>query len=160
MRLRSTCEAILAGAETIRQDNPFLTLRGDSLRSGQSQPWRVILTKSGNLPSDAAVFTDEHCGRTLVFRDQPFEMVLRDLAARGVMSVLIEGGGQVLASAFSGGWVDEVVFYTAPMIIGSGPAVVAPEVFQGCSIRLQFVDCKRVEQDLRIHALVKPSISL
>ena len=158
MRLRSTCEAILAGAETIRQDNPSLTVRGDALRPGQPQPWRAILTKSGNLPPDATVFTDEYCGRTLVFRDQSFEIVLRDLAARGVMAVLIEGGGQILASAFSGGWVDEVVFYTAPMISGSGQSVVATTAFSGHSIKLQFVDCKQVEQDLKIHALVKPPI--
>ena len=155
MLLRSSCEAILAGAETIRQDNPALTVREPALRPGQVQPWRVILTKSGELPPAAKVFTDRHRDRTLVFREQLFENVLRDLAARGVISVLIEGGGQVLASAFSGGWVDEVVFYTAPLISGSGQPVVASSAFSGSSVELQFIDCKRVADDLRIHALVK-----
>ncbi len=155
LRLRSACEAVLAGAETIRQDNPALTVRGDALRDGQTQPWRVILTKSGDLPESALVLTDVHRGRTLVCRDQPFETVLRDLAGRGVLSVLIEGGGQILAAAFSGGWVDEVVFYVAPLISGSGRPVVAEEAFLGASIKLQFVEYKQLEWDLRIRARVR-----
>jgi len=155
MLLRSTCEAILAGAETIRQDNPSLTVRGDALRPGQVQPWRVILTKSGQLPPESRIFTDPHHARTVVFHDQPLETVLRDLASRGVMSLFIEGGGQVLASAFSGGWVDEVVFYAAPLISGTGQPVVSARAFSGGSIPLQFVDFKQLGEDIRIHALVK-----
>ena len=157
MRLRSTCEAILAGAGTIRQDDPALTVRGEALRPGQLQPWRVILTKSGNLPPGARIFMDEHAARTLVFQNQSLETVLRDLASRGVMSVFMEGGGQVLASAFSGGWVDEVIFYAAPLISGSGQSVVACPPFTGGSIPLQFVDIKQVAEDIRIHALVLKS---
>jgi diaminohydroxyphosphoribosylaminopyrimidine deaminase/5-amino-6-(5-phosphoribosylamino)uracil reductase len=78
MRLRSTCEAILAGAGTIRQDDPALTVRGEALRPGQLQPWRAILTKSGNLPPGARIFTDEHAARTLVFQNQNLETVLRE----------------------------------------------------------------------------------
>jgi diaminohydroxyphosphoribosylaminopyrimidine deaminase/5-amino-6-(5-phosphoribosylamino)uracil reductase len=155
MLLRSTCEAVLVGAETVRQDNPSLTIRDEALRPGQSQPWRVVLTKSGQLPESARVFTDAHRDRTLVFRSQPFETVLRDLADRGVMSLLIEGGGQILAAAFSGGWVDEVVFYTAPLISGSGRPVVEAAAFEGGSISMEFIDCQRVDKDLRINALVK-----
>lgn len=155
MRLRATCDAVLVGAETVRADNPELTVRSPVLHEGREQPWRVILTRSGNLPEEAKVFTDAHRERTLVFRDQPMEMVLRDLAQRGVMSVLVEGGGQVLAEAFSSGWVDEVVFYVAPLISGSGKAVVDPCVFPGSSVKLEIVDNQLVGQDIRIHALVK-----
>jgi diaminohydroxyphosphoribosylaminopyrimidine deaminase/5-amino-6-(5-phosphoribosylamino)uracil reductase len=158
MLLRRTCEAVLVGAETIRQDDPSLTVRDPAHRPGQPEPWRVILTHSGNLPPTAQVFTDEHRDRTLVFRDQPFETVLLDLAARGVMSVLVEGGGQVLATAFSGGWVDEVVFYTAPLISGSGRPVVAANAFAGGSVALEFIDCQQIDKDIRIHALVKKEV--
>lgn len=154
MLLRSTCEAVLVGAETIRQDNPSLTVRGPALRPEQPQPWRVILTRSGNLPATAQVFTDADRDRTLVFKNQTLESVLRDLAVRGVMSVLMEGGGQIHATAFSGGFVDEVVFYIAPIIGGSGRPVVESKAFAGGSVPMQFVDCKRFESDLRIRALV------
>ncbi len=158
MLLRRSCEAVLTGAETIRRDNPSLTVRDPALRPGQEQPWRVILTKSGNLPPTARVFTDAHRDRTLVFRSQPFETVLRDLASRGVMSVLIEGGGQIHAAAFSGGWVDEVVFYAAPLISGTGRPVVEAAAYSGASVSLQIVDCKQVEDDIRIRALVKKEV--
>ena len=152
--LRSSCEAVLVGALTIRQDDPSLTVRGPALRQGQEQPWRAILTRSGDLPETAKVFTDDHRDRTLVFRDQSLEIVLRALASRGVMSLLIEGGGQVHATAFSGGWVDEAVFYTAPLISGTGRPVVEPSGFSGASVALEFINCKQVGQDIRIRALV------
>jgi diaminohydroxyphosphoribosylaminopyrimidine deaminase / 5-amino-6-(5-phosphoribosylamino)uracil reductase len=159
MLLRSTCEAVLVGAETIRRDNPSLTVRDPALRPGQPQPWRVILTKSGQLPPTARIFTDEDKDRTLVRRGQALETVFRDLASRGVLSVLIEGGGQVLASAFSGGWVDEVVFYIAPLISGSGRPVVEATAFSGASIPMQLIDSKQIEDDLRVRAFVKKELS-
>ena len=53
--LRAQVDAILVGAETVRADNPRLTVRG---RRGATQPWRVVLTRSGNLPSRARLFRD------------------------------------------------------------------------------------------------------
>src|SRR5438270_9932010 len=52
-QLRALVDAIIVGAETIRRDNPRLTVREGPLRT---QPWRVILTKSGWLPRTAKVF--------------------------------------------------------------------------------------------------------
>ncbi len=156
MRLRARCDAILAGAETVRQDDPALTLRGPDIPEGKEQPWRVILTNSGNLPPGAQVFTDEHRDRTLVFRNHSLTAVLGDLAARGVMCVLIEGGGRVLASAFSERLVDEVVFYTAPLISGTGRPVVEAACFAGASVPLEFVSAEMTGKDLKIRARVLP----
>ena len=155
MLLRSSCEAVIVGAETVRRDDPSLTVRAPALRPGQTQPWRVVLTKSGKLPQSSQVFTDAHRDRTLVFRNQPLESVLRELGGRGVMSVVLEGGGQVHATAFSGGWVDEIIFYIAPLIIGGGRPVVDGDGFQAASEKLQFIDSQMIGPDLRIRALVK-----
>jgi len=119
--LRARVDAILVGAETVRQDNPRLTLRAGGAKE---QPWRVILTRSGNLPQDAQVFTDAMQDRTLVLRDLAFPDVLRDLAARGITSVLIEGGANVLGQAFASRCVDEVCWYIAPRLCGSGLPVI------------------------------------
>lgn len=119
--LRSRVDAILVGAETVRQDNPRLTLRNGNVKE---QPWRVILTRSGNLPADAQVFTDAFQDRTLVLRDLAFPELLRDLAARGITSVLIEGGGNVLSQAFQAQCVDEVCWYIAPRLCGAGLPVI------------------------------------
>src|SRR5216110_2587972 len=82
-QLRARVDAIIVGAETIRRDNPRLTLRGGPRRA---QPWRVILTKSGRLPQKATVFRDSQRERTLVFWGQSLRAVLRDLGRREITS--------------------------------------------------------------------------
>jgi diaminohydroxyphosphoribosylaminopyrimidine deaminase/5-amino-6-(5-phosphoribosylamino)uracil reductase len=154
MKLRVRCDAIIVGAETVRRDDPSLTLRGTEIPPGKKQPWRVVLTRSGDVPAAARVFTDEHRERTLVMQGLTLGEALRDLAVRGVMGVLIEGGGQVLATAFSERLVDEVVFYTAPLISGSGRPVVDSNAFAGGSVGLRFVSADKIGADVRITALV------
>lgn len=117
--LRARVDAILIGAGTLRADNPRLTVRGIE---GARQPWRVVLTRSGRLPGKSHLFTDEHNGKTLVYRKKSLRAVLRDLGKKQITSVLIEGGGDVLGQAFDGKLVDEVHFYIAPLLIG-GPKV-------------------------------------
>jgi len=118
-RLRAQVDAILIGAETLRQDNPRLTVRGVR---GARQPWRIVVTRSGKLPKDAHLFTDEHRERTLVYRGKSLRTVLRDLGRRQITSVMIEGGGAVLGDAFDRRLVQRVHFYLAPLLCG-GPAV-------------------------------------
>ena len=48
--------------------------------------------------------------------------VLEDLGARGLTSVLLEGGGEVIGSAFREGLVDKVILFMAPRIIGGRDA--------------------------------------
>ena len=119
-QLRAQVDAILVGAETVRQDNPKLTVRGVR---GARQPWRIVITRSGDLPKDAHLFTDEHRDRTLVYRGKSLRTVLRDLGKRQITSVLIEGGGQVMGEAFDRRLVHRVQVYVAPLLCG-GPAVV------------------------------------
>lgn len=120
-RLRARVDAILVGAGTVRVDNPALTVRHGTRRGVDGevrQPWRVVLTRSGDLPTGARLFTDEHRARTLVFRDRPLPDVLDELGRRAVTSVLVEGGAEVLGQFFDAGLVDEVFFYFAPLLTG------------------------------------------
>ena len=121
-RLRAQVDAILIGAGTLRADNPRLTVRGVR---GARQPWRVVLTRSGILPADAHLFTDEHRDRTLVYKKRSLAWVLRDLGRRQVTSVLIEGGTEILGEAFAKRLVDRVHFYIAPLLLG-GPKLAIP----------------------------------
>ena len=115
--LRALVDAIIIGAETIRRDNPRLTVRRGPRRT---QPWRVILTKSGRLPQNAKVFRDSKRERTLVYRNRPLRAVLRDLGRREITSVLIEGGGDVLSQALDQRLIDKVQIYIAPIFTGGG----------------------------------------
>jgi diaminohydroxyphosphoribosylaminopyrimidine deaminase/5-amino-6-(5-phosphoribosylamino)uracil reductase len=124
-RLRMRVDAIIVGAETVRRDNPQLTLRMGDAGQGKVQPLRVIMTRSGVLPADARVFTDEHRERTLVMPGLDFPDVLAELGRRGVVSVLVEGGGIILGRAFATQMVDEVVWYVAPRLCGGGRPSIA-----------------------------------
>lgn len=124
-RLRMRVDAILIGAETLRRDNPKLTLRDGSSSSKKEQPWRIVLTRSGNLPEDSLLFTDEYKDRTIVLHGLDFMDVLRDLAKRGITSVLVEGGGIILGQAFQSRQVDEVHWYIAPRLCGGGRPSIA-----------------------------------
>ncbi|MFN0127910.1 MAG: bifunctional diaminohydroxyphosphoribosylaminopyrimidine deaminase/5-amino-6-(5-phosphoribosylamino)uracil reductase RibD [Verrucomicrobiales bacterium] len=151
-RLRWRVDAIMVGAETVRKDNPSLTLRVP--RPGKLQPWRVVLTKSGRLPADARLFTDDHRDRTLVVGHQPLAETLVDLAARDVVTVLIEGGGALLAQAFSQQLVDEAVFYLAPLLCGTGRPVIDPAWFAGGSVQFTHVHWKTIGDNCRVSGLV------
>ena len=117
--LRATVDAILIGAETLRQDNPQLTVRGVP---GAKQPWRIVLTRSGKLPREARLFRDRRAERTLVYKKKSLEAVLDDLGKKSVMSVLIEGGGDILGQALDRRLIDKVQIYLGPILTG-GPVI-------------------------------------
>jgi diaminohydroxyphosphoribosylaminopyrimidine deaminase/5-amino-6-(5-phosphoribosylamino)uracil reductase len=117
--LRAQVDAILVGAETIRIDDPQLTVRGIQ---GARQPWRVVLSRSGSLPAKARILTDRFAERTLVFRQIDLEVLLRELGTKEITSVLIEGGGEILGQALDQHLIDKVQVYLAPVLTG-GPIV-------------------------------------
>jgi diaminohydroxyphosphoribosylaminopyrimidine deaminase / 5-amino-6-(5-phosphoribosylamino)uracil reductase len=120
-QLRSTVHAILVGAETIRRDNPLLTVR--NIR-GVRQPWRVLVTRSGNLPAAAHVFSDRYRDRTIVFRDRSWDEVLAELGRRGVTRLMVEGGGNVLGQLFDQHRIDELWSFYAPLLTaGNKPSL-------------------------------------
>jgi diaminohydroxyphosphoribosylaminopyrimidine deaminase / 5-amino-6-(5-phosphoribosylamino)uracil reductase len=118
-RLRAQVDAILVGAETVRADNPRLTVRD---KPGAKQPWRVVLSRSGKLPGRAQIFTDRFAARTMVYRQIQLDSVLRELGAKEITSVLIEGGGDVLGQALDRRLIDKVQIYVAPTLTG-GPSL-------------------------------------
>lgn len=139
MQLRARVDAILVGANTLRADNPRLTLRGLEGFAGK-QPWRVVVCSGKNpLPQEAHLFTDEHRDRTLIYAHEAGELppgtldagslqaVLADLGRRQITSVLIEGGMRVLGEAFDQRLVDEVQFYMAPLLCGGPVTAVGGE---------------------------------
>ena len=126
-QLRARVDAILVGAGTVRADDPALTVRPGMARGGGTparQPWRVVLTRSGDLPAGARVLNDEHRDRTLILRDRSPGEVLDELGQRSVTSLLVEGGAETLAGFFNANLVDEVRLYLAPLLTGGGLPVL------------------------------------
>ncbi|MEV5890982.1 bifunctional diaminohydroxyphosphoribosylaminopyrimidine deaminase/5-amino-6-(5-phosphoribosylamino)uracil reductase RibD [Nonomuraea fuscirosea] len=86
------------------------------------------------------------------------EVLLRELAARGVVSVFLEGG-PTLAGSFAGqGLVDRVVAYVAPALLGSGRAALGDAGVRtiGESHRLTFDEISQIGPDLRLIARPNP----
>jgi diaminohydroxyphosphoribosylaminopyrimidine deaminase/5-amino-6-(5-phosphoribosylamino)uracil reductase len=155
-QLRGRVDAILVGAETVRADNPRLTVRG---ARGLRQPWRVVLTRSGNLPRQARLFSDRVAGRTLIYnyKGKSLKSVLKDLGKRRVTSVLIEGGGEVLGQALDARLIDKVQIYLGPILTG-GTVIAFPGLgTQSTSdaILLADVSYKRIGENLCITAYPK-----
>ncbi|PYL12722.1 MAG: bifunctional diaminohydroxyphosphoribosylaminopyrimidine deaminase/5-amino-6-(5-phosphoribosylamino)uracil reductase RibD [Verrucomicrobia bacterium] len=148
-QLRARVDAVLVGAETVRADNPRLTIRG--VRRVR-QPWRVVLTRSGQLPRHAHVLSDKFAVRTLIYKQKSLASVLKHLGKRGITSVLIEGGGDVLGEALDKRLIDKVQIYLGPMLTG-GPVLA----FRGegaeqtaDALRLREIEYKQIGQTISI----------
>src|SRR5438067_5265284 len=94
LELREQYDAILTGALTIRDDNPHLTRR----LGLASTPWtRIILDRRRIVPADATVLTDG--GATIhITEDVDLDALLGDLYTRGIHSLVLEGGSNVLSA--------------------------------------------------------------
>ncbi len=148
-RLRAGVDAILVGAETVRADNPRLTVRGVRW---VRQPWRVVLTRSGKLPRRARLFSDRFASRTLIYRDKSLATVLKNLGKRGIISVLIEGGGEVLGQALDARLIDKVQLYLGPSLSG-GPVIAFPGAGAentADALRLRCVSYRKIGQSVCI----------
>lgn len=146
-QLRAQVDAILIGAETLRADNPRLTVRGVR---GARQPWRIVLSRSGSLPRHARLFTDRFAERTIVYKKRKLDTVLRELGEKEITSVLIEGGGEILGQALDQRLVDKVQLYLGPVFTG-GPVLAFAGVgaaSTGEAARLDRARYERIGQDI------------
>jgi diaminohydroxyphosphoribosylaminopyrimidine deaminase / 5-amino-6-(5-phosphoribosylamino)uracil reductase len=69
--------------------------------------------------------SDKFAARTLIYERRSLASVLKDLGDRGITSVLIEGGGEVLGEALDKRLIDKVQIYLGPILTG-GPVVAFP----------------------------------
>jgi diaminohydroxyphosphoribosylaminopyrimidine deaminase/5-amino-6-(5-phosphoribosylamino)uracil reductase len=83
------------------------------------------------------------------------DALLRELYARGVRSVLLEGGPALAGSFVAAGAVDKVVGYLAPVLLGAGPAALADAGIATIAdaLRLDITETVRIGPDLRITAV-------
>lgn len=174
-QLRAVADAVVVGAGTVRRDDPELTVR---LSYGRD-PVRVVVSRSGRVPVEAKVFDTAVAPTVLVserlddeaaplLRARGVELVetgprgladgLRELAARGLLDLLCEGGPTLGAALLAEGLIDRVTLFVAPMVIGSG----APELFAAPAVgavsaawRLDDIEWRRVCDDLMLTGRVR-----
>lgn len=144
LALREEHDAILAGSGTVLADDPRLDRR---LGLAAGPNLRVVLDRRLRTPPTARLFTVE--GPVLIYTESSATLeaqraevvrlpevtpqaVLADLYARGVQSVLVEGGAEVHASFVASGCYDRVAVDCAPLLIGgrSAPGPLGGEGFE------------------------------
>ncbi|MBC9245955.1 bifunctional diaminohydroxyphosphoribosylaminopyrimidine deaminase/5-amino-6-(5-phosphoribosylamino)uracil reductase RibD [Paracoccus sp. 11-3] len=110
--MRMTHDAIMVGGGTARADLPALNVRGFHT---PTQPVRIIAS-SRALP-DLAAEGAEHGAIWQV--SGAVDNIMTDLAARGITRLFCEGGGVLAASLLRADMVDQVMGYTAGVMIGA-----------------------------------------
>jgi 5-amino-6-(5-phosphoribosylamino)uracil reductase len=148
--VRASCDAILVGAATVRNDNPRLLVRSQARRDERAarglapSPVKVTVTERVELDARAAFFTTGdaeklvYCASrrvldarsrlgevaTVVDGGQPVKMrrVSEDLATRGVRRLMVEGGGNVHTQFLTEDLVDELQLVVAPFFVGDSRA--------------------------------------
>jgi 5-amino-6-(5-phosphoribosylamino)uracil reductase/diaminohydroxyphosphoribosylaminopyrimidine deaminase/5-amino-6-(5-phosphoribosylamino)uracil reductase len=146
--LRAGHDAIMVGVGTVLADDPRLTVR---LAPGRD-PLRVVVDSSLRLPLTAAVLRDGAAAGTLVAcaegadpgrRDAVAELgaavlalppdpnggvdlaaLLAALAARGVGSLMVEGGARLITALLRARLADRLAVCVAPKILGEGLSAV------------------------------------
>ncbi len=132
-QLRLESDAILIGGNTLRTDDPQLTIRTPLKTPSprKQQPWRIVLTNNMlSLPPMAKLFSDEYHKRTLVWEDvRDLRALLNELYTRyGIVNLMLECGGKLLRRFLEEGLVNEWMQSISPMV-GAGPDHVVPGEF-------------------------------
>ena len=148
--LRSRCDAILVGINTILNDDPLLTARNGA---GERQPVRVVLDRNLRIPVDSrivqtardiptlvgttSVALDTHAAKgrdlegagVMVIGCGDLNSVLEHLAGRFAVTHLLVESGRILASSLiESNLVDRVWIFRSPKVIGAPTAPSAAEV--------------------------------
>ncbi len=113
--LRARVDAVLIGSATAVIDDPALTVRDVPTTR---QPARFVMGLR-DLPAHLQLLQGPVRATSLRTRDP--RVALQQLQAREIRHVLVEGGPTVARAFVEAGLVDELLWITAPTVLGDGP---------------------------------------
>ncbi len=143
-RLRAVNDCIMVGVGTVIADDPQLTVRFVKGRN----PLRIIVDSKLRIPLRSSVLKDDNSHLTtiattskasarkvtavknlgaevlVVKKDKNggvnLRDLLRELGKKGIASVMVEGGSDIITSLLKVNLVDKMIILTAPKIMGKG----------------------------------------
>ncbi len=173
-QLRSSVDAILVGINTILKDDPKLTVKEKFVKNPKN-PVRIILDSKLRIPEDARVL--HQSGRTIIATTEnslnrkinaeiircgknrvDLRCLLNELWKRGIKSVLVEGGGEVISSFLQEGLVDELTVFVGSVVIGgTAPSLVGGEGAKEEKevIKLKLISCEKIGGGVLLRYVLK-----
>jgi len=175
---RRSVQAILVGVNTVKEDDPMLTIRPESER----QPLRVVLDSKLSIPMDSKIL-DTGIADTLIVTTKNANSekiseieskgpnvltvketngkcdlgeLLKELGKMNIQQLLVEGGAKVLDTFLTENLADAVKIYKAPKKLGDlGAAKITVEMSKTIDNNLTDMTTKDIEGDTRTTALLK-----
>ncbi|MEP6905449.1 MAG: bifunctional diaminohydroxyphosphoribosylaminopyrimidine deaminase/5-amino-6-(5-phosphoribosylamino)uracil reductase RibD, partial [Gemmatimonadales bacterium] len=136
-RLRAMSDAVVIGIATAIADDPLLTARLDPPPA--TQPTRIVFDRNARLGAESALARTAREVPTIIvttrttripadltnagveaIKARDLHDALGQLKARGMSSLLVEGGAGLAASFLGAGCVDRMIIFQAPVVLGAG----------------------------------------
>ncbi len=169
-KLRSEYDAVLVGANTIKVDNPLLTVRDVKGRD----PIKIIIDGKLSIPLNSNILNNNEPDKTWIFTSQKsnqrkqkqlknkgvkvfsvrtavdkqikIKSVLKVLAKNKITSVIVEGGREIFSQFFNQKLFDELIILQSPKILGKGLSSLKTTQLKKLHLR----EIKRLGKDLMI----------
>lgn len=151
-QLRNRYSAVMVGINTALKDNPMLNVR--DVEGKSRNPVRIVVDSLARIPlrsqllntpevaetivavtknaSESGIHALQEKGATVLVCPEvknrvDLQYLMKELAARGIDSILLEGGGTLNFEALKQGIVDKVIAFVAPKILGGAEALTSVE---------------------------------
>lgn len=168
--LRGINDCVLVGIGTIKSDNPKLTVRHVKGRN----PLRVIVDSKLSIPLRSNVLTDNAPQRTIVATTSQapskkvsaieklgvevmivkkdknggvsLDGLLKKLGRKKIVSIMVEGGPQIITSLLKAKLVDKMIIFTSPKILGEGTNAIGDLKINKVKDAIKFSSFKTIKK--------------
>ena len=169
---RAISAAVLTGIDTVLADDCLLNVRhlaGVDDTHSVVQPKRIILDRQGRLPLSAQILQQPETVMVMgpyraelaalgviQLAVQPLATLLAQLVQQHqIYDVLVEAGATLSTAFLQEGWVDEVISYVAPTLLGRSARTMFNAEFEQMAEQLRFklYDVTQLGDDVRLRLI-------